>query len=234
MAPYAPGAQDATIAVRDTARDVPAVRLAPSRDVVEGHARLEDVLASREGTHIEGAADLRVLESRELPHEERAPLALGQRAKVREQRREAFPGQAAALGVGVIRGVGRELLIGVTAAQDRDRLVVGDAVKPRADHARGAAALKRAEHGEHRVLERVPRVLGIPHDRAAVARQRIPMTLVQRREGIRVTGAGELRQALIGKRPMRKEAKRRERLRRGYGPHAEAIGRRRPELEGKE
>ena len=45
MPAEAAGAQDATVAVRDPSQDLPAVGLAPVRDVVEGNARLEDVLA---------------------------------------------------------------------------------------------------------------------------------------------------------------------------------------------
>src|SRR5579859_3553445 len=102
MAADAAGSQDTSVAVRDPAPDVNAVRLARIREVMERDPRLEYSLARGYRRGPQRASDLVVAESAELAHHERPALALGQGAKVDEQRIEPVSRSVGAFGVGAV------------------------------------------------------------------------------------------------------------------------------------
>ncbi len=178
-------AHDAAVAVAQHPPDVVALHLTPLAATEERGAGLEDRLLDRAGREFEHDADLGVAEAVELAQDERGALAIRQVGEVHLQQPQLL-----ALGDPVLEGmlVGHvgELVGRPPAAQDRDRLVVGDPEQPRAQLEVAPLLLQRREGAREGALQRVLRVLLVAQDRAAVAVQRLVMAFVGRRERDRV------------------------------------------------
>ena len=86
-------------------------------------------------------------------------------------------------------------------AEDRDALVVRDPKQPGLQPDRADLSLEPAQRGGHGVLKRVRGVVRIPEERAAVAVQRLVVTLVDDRERAPVARCGEPSQPVVAKRP---------------------------------
>jgi hypothetical protein len=141
-------------------------------------------------------------EAVELAEHERPPLAIGEVPQVRPQM-----GQALAVLDGLRQPLraqsgGLAQLGGRPApAQQRYRLVVGDAEEPRAHLEVAPLALQRRERSSHRALQCVARVLVVSEDRSAVAVQRLVVALVEDRERLRVARGRKRAQHRIAPEP---------------------------------
>jgi hypothetical protein len=225
MGANAPGAPDATVAVGQAVHDLAAVGRSALLEPRQRHPGLVDRLARRDLRGGEGRGDLAVLEAGQLPHDDRAALALGQAANVREQRIQPLTVVPRAVLAGTFGHLGDELLVRPPPADQRNRLVVRDPVQPRLDPPGERLALQRPERGQHRVLERVGRRVAVVQDRAAVPRQRCAIPVEQRLERPLVSDPRERGQALV--RHGRQGNDPRQRTRRGIGnrSHTLVIGR---------
>jgi hypothetical protein len=154
----------------------------------ESGSRLVDGLLDGARCAVEHLRDLGVAEAVELPQHERAALSFGQRLEVLVQVLQIGAQRDLFLDWSVAGLQGVELVDGPSAAQQRDRLVVGDPEQPRAQLDVPRLVLQRREGERHRALQRVLRVVIVVQDRAAVAIQGLVMAFVNRSEGSRVAG----------------------------------------------
>jgi hypothetical protein len=190
--------QAAAISVGDAVADADALGRAPVDGLVESAAGVEHGAAGGLVGDAEGDRDVVVAQAAELAHDERAALALGQAAQVVDELGEAD----AVLGVDLGSGHGRlvelgEFRVRAAAADDVDRLVVGDAVQPRAQRAARLAARQAAQRVLEGVLGRVLGVLVVEEDRSAVAQERAVVALVERGEGGIAAGGGAAGEGLV-------------------------------------
>ena len=175
-------ARRAAVAVGDPAADRLAARLAALCELVQRAPRVVDRLLGAGRRALERGGDLRVAQARHLAHHERRALALGQRADVVEQRRQALADRRAALDV---EHRGAQVLrrrLGARPAQQRDRLVVRDPVEPRPQLDLALVALECPQRAQHRALQRVGRVVSVAQDRHAVAVELVVVAIEDRGE----------------------------------------------------
>ena len=123
--------EDAPIALRKRSADLVALHLAPLSHLAQRQARLVHHLACRGLGGGERLRDLGVAQAAQLAHDQRDTLAVRQRVEVGDELAQAL----ARFGPRVRRRLRRLRQRRIDdrgpAAQDRDRLVVGDAVEPR-------------------------------------------------------------------------------------------------------
>jgi hypothetical protein len=199
---HAAPAQHASVAVGDRAAHVVTCHRAALRELGERTAGFEDRLLGGAGRDRESDPDLLVCEAAELAHHQRRPLALGKILQIRDEdsqlralRQRGFDGLAHRVWH-ILRRRARPPL-----AHQRDRRVVRDPEQPCPYwHAR-LQAPQRSQRTRHRRLQRILGILLVAHDRAAVAIQRLMMTLVEQRKATRVAIRGQLRKPLVAAPP---------------------------------
>jgi hypothetical protein len=149
----------------------------------------------------ERRSDLPVFEVRPLAHDERGALALGQGVQVGDDLGHALAADGLLVGAGgAARGAVRveQRLLAAAAADQVDRLVVDDPEQPRPHRRLARLGAERDERLHPGALEDVARVLGVLHDRHAVAVKRAVVAAVEHREGRVAPGARHGGEPLVG------------------------------------
>ena len=144
--------QHAAVALGDRPADSVALHLATLSHLLQRESGLVDELAGRLRRAVEAGGDLLEAQAAELAHDERAPLAVGQLAQVVDELAQPFDRGGVGIGGGNGETVGIELHSRAPLTEQRDRLVVGDAVQPRLERDLAPLAGQGAHRADHRVL----------------------------------------------------------------------------------
>jgi hypothetical protein len=182
------------------ARDVAAHELAGQRAAALGLeqrlARLVDRLLGRAGRDVQRGPDLPVAEPAELAQDERGALVVRQRQQVGAQRRQPLVQLGVGRGVVGRRQVGVQRVVRPPAAQDVDRLVVGDPEEPGPQRDVALRGVPRMPQRRPRAVGRLARVVGILQQPLAEPQHVVLLVAVERGERRAVAGTEAMPQDL--------------------------------------